>query len=838
MDEIQRKLSLIDRQLVGSDFHKQIISTCPLIFIAAGLISGIIIQSKIDPPGSIWSILLIICVLSTLWVFIAYKSSTRYVTAYLTLVCFVSLGAIRLISFNHPEPNDIRNLTGTDRTLTSIRGMVVTRPYINTNQHWKFANFRPADPTCSFQLGLAELKSAGGWIKAAGTIRVQVDEPVYDLEAGDNIQAYCWLNRFGPPSNPGQFDTAQYLSRHNIYIGASIKTRNSITLLPKSPAGIFTRLKTRIRELAAEALSGDLSNEDASRGLLQALLLGYRKNIDSDINRAFQKTGLLHFISLSGLHMGILTGMIWWLCKTIGLLKPARAVICIISVAVFLLIVPPRAPTLRAAIICWVFCASFLFRRFPNSINTLSLAAIILLLIRPTQLFEAGWQLSFATVLGIILLTKPIETFISEKIPNSRFHSSFSSKFISPVLKLFAVGFSAWLGGAGILLYHFHTITPLASVWTILVFPLVALILVLGFSKMVSFFILPTLSSLLAAPATLFSNLLIRIVKAIADLNISEILIGHVSIFPVIFYYSAIVFAVWGFSYRPRTRKIFASATLIITIFFLGGVKWQRTHRENLTLTCLDVGQGQAILVQLPGSTNILFDAGSLLRSDVGSRVVIPYLNYIGINTIEQIIISHNDIDHINGIPEIVEQCKVSGVYANDAFFENKDSWGTAEFLRNCLLEYGYEIKRLDKIPYSADFVKIDILWPTEQQYDRDLSDNDKSLVVSISFAGREILLCSDIEQFTQKELLRRYPELKVDIVIVPHHGSINTLDKSFLENLDADILICSCNRRQYESAKKTLTSFRADSFYTYNNGAVTVQINKDGKITTKTFMK
>lgn len=838
MDEIQRKLAQIDRQIAGSNLHKQIIATCPMLFLAGGLISGILIQSKICLPASIWWILLTVSSLLTVYFFIINKSFTRDATACLALVSFVSLGAIRLISFNLPETNDIRNLIGSDRSLASIRGLIMTQPYINSNQQWKFADFRPADPTSSFQLRLSELKTPEGWIKAAGTIRAQIDEPVYDLKAGDNIQAYCWLNGFGPPSNPGQFDTTKYLSRRKIHIGASIKTRSSITLLPKSPAGVFTRLKWHLREIAAASLSEDLSNRDTSLGLLQALLLGYRKDIDNDTRLAFQKTGLLHFISLSGLHLGILMGMIWWLCKTIGLMKPARAVVCIIAVGIFLLIVPPRAPTLRAAIICWVFCASFLFRRYPNSVNTLSLAAIILLLIRPTQLFEAGWQLSFATVLGIILFTKPIKTFIYERIPILQSHSSLGSKFGLSVITLFAVGFSAWLGGAGILLYHFHAVTPLASIWTILVFPVVAAIVALGFSKMVLFFILPTLSSLLAFSLAFLSDFLIWIVKIIADLNISEIIVGHVSILPVILYYCVIIFAVSGFSYRPRYKKIVSTAAVLSIIPFLGAVKWQRTHPENLILTCLDVGQGQAILVRLPGNRNILFDAGSLLRSDIGSRIVIPYMRYIGIEKIEKVIISHNDIDHINGVPEIVKQCKTDGIYAEDAFFENTDAWGTAQFLQDCLSEDGFEIKNLHELPISEGSAELKLLWPNKQKKYTELSDNDKSLVVSITFAGRTILLCSDIEKFTQAEMLRLYPDLNADVVVVPHHGSINTLDKSFLDKLDAEVLICSCNRRQYEAARDILTDDQAEVFYTNRDGAVTLRIDGNGKISTETFLK
>jgi competence protein ComEC len=276
---------------------------------------------------------------------------------------------------------------------------------------------------------------------------------------------------------------------------------------------------------------GDLPDEGSSRGLLEALLLGNRRDVDSDTYRAFLRTGLLHLISLSGMHLGILFGIIWLAAKTAGLMKRPRAMICAIAVGVFLIIVPPRAPTIRAAIICWAFCASLLLRRRPNPINTLSLAAIILLLMRPTQLFEAGWQLSFGSVVAIILFTKRIEAFLNELLTD-QLPSAKIPAVGSALLRLFAVGLAAWLGTAGILLYHFYTITPLASIWTVLVFPLVSAILALGFLKMILFFLLPTLSTVLGVAVVFLSDALIWIVEVIARLEISQMLIGRVSAAP------------------------------------------------------------------------------------------------------------------------------------------------------------------------------------------------------------------------------------------------------------------------------------------------------------------
>ncbi len=859
MDDIQRKLALIDQQLAGRNLHRQIISTCPLVFPAIGLIVGILIQNSLLGPRLLWLWLILLSLLTTATVFffIIQQSSSnhhspltthQYATAYLALACFICLGAIRLISFHRPKPNDISNLVTDEQKLATIRGLIVTEPYVNKNRNWEFARFKFTDPATSFYLKLTEVEAIHGWAKATGTVRVQVDEPVLDLKAGDYIQAYCRLDRFSPPTNPGQFDVAKYLARKNVFIAASVKSRDGIELLQSTPPAVFTKLKSRLRQSAAQALLGNVSPEEPSRGLLEALLLGYRGNIDSGTYRAFRKTGLLHFISLSGMHLGILIGIIWWLCKTAGLMKPARAVICIIAIAIFLLIVPPRAPTLRAAIICSVFCVSFFFHRYSNPINTLSLAALILLLIRPTQLFEAGWQLSFGTVLGILLFANRIHFLLYEKITGLPWRKKVTeakplllifSKLGPYVLRLFSVGLAAWLGGAGILLYHFYTITPLASIWTVLVFPLVSAILVLGFLKIILFFLLPTLSAFLGIIVTLLSSSFIWIVKLVAHLDISEILIGQVPLALIILYYCFVLFTGFVYFKRPLTKKVICTAIFLAMFVFLGATKWQRTHRDNLVITCLDVGHGQAILAQLPGKANVLFDAGSLHKSDIGGRVIAPFLDYIGINKIDAIIISHNDIDHINGIPRIAEHCEVGGVYANKVFFDKADQWGTAKFLNDCLIEKGLKIKRLDKDLNLSSSANIKILWPIEQiLQNEELSDNEKSLVSLLEFAGTEILLCSDIEKFAQRELLWLYPDLKADVVVVPHHGSVNTLEDIFLEKLDADILICSCDRIQYERQKQIIKAKTSDrSFYTPKHGAVSVCISSDGVMETKTFV-
>ncbi len=835
MDDIKRKLAVIDKQFSGIPSHEFIFGNCPLVFIAFGLISGIIIQYYLNLSISIWFGLLFFTFITITLLFIRKNNFTqnRYFSAYLALICFLCLGSIRFTSYIEPKSNDIRNYVSGERVLATIRGRLITEPVTNKSPDWKFAQFMPSDPGSSFYMKMSEIETKSGWTRTNGTVRVFVDEIILDLSLGDYVQVYCWLDTFKQPSNPGQFDTADYLAKQGIFVGASIKSRSGIKIIKKSNTGTFPVIKNKIKEIAETALLGDITNKDGSNELLQALLLGYRGDIDSDTNEAFRKTGLSHYISLSGLHMGIIIGIIWWFSKLTGFLKRGRSVICIFAIIIFLMVIPPKAPTVRASIIAVMFCMSFIIRRHANAINTLSLSAIILLLIRPTQLFEAGWQLSFVSVLGIILFSKDIYYFLHEKLDNIIQTKSANPKrksfyliaFIADkATSLFAVGLAAWFASSGILLYHFHTITPLASLWTVLVFPFVGSILILGFLKILLFFIFPTLSALLGILVSWLLVFLISIVKLLARLNISEILIGHVSLRTIYcLYFVMIVFFLCFYTYPALRRKlVFIAAPLLIILPYV--LSWERTHNDNLIITCLDAGHGQAIFLQSPDNKNILFDAGSMYISNIGERIIMPFLNYSGIDTIEAIMISHNDIDHLNGIPEIAKFCNVSNVYANDDFFDKDDEWGTASFLKDCLNETGIEIQPLDKIKLSTKHIQITTLWPkSKNNPEKELSDNNKSLVTLIEFSGKKILLCSDIEQFAQKEILNLYPDLKADIVVVPHHGSSNTLDPNFLKSLNPDILICSTD-------KTPAIQYSGQLFYTSRDGAIKISIEKNGK--------
>jgi len=406
-------------------------------------------------------------------------------------------------------------------------------------------------------------------------------------------------------------------------------------------------------------------------------------------------------------------------------------------------------------------------------------------------------------------------------------------KIVSLITSACAVSVAAWFANVGILLYHFYGIQWLTSVWTVLVSPLIGLVSLLGYLKLIVAMFLPTVSALMGVVINHLSDLLIWIVKLFAGLNISEILTGKTNIAVILLFYGLIVFAFFFPLRHPAIKKAICVTAILTLIASLAIPWWQRTHEDNLTVTILDVGHGQAILAQMPGGSNILLDAGSQNRSDVGTRVVTPFLRYSGIRKIDAVVIGHGDIDHINGLPEVTGDIQTKTVYASKAFFE--DNRQTAKFLRNKL----QKIAEINDLPQKFGSSKIRVLWPIPDiQENNSISDNDKSVVTLIEYAGRQVLICSDIEKFAQREILRLYPDLKADVLIMPHHGSAKTTEPSFVDKTGAAVTIASNSESSYEKGQVIGPRQGLKSYYTGKDGAVTVRVSKQGAINTTAFTK
>ncbi|AQT68832.1 ComEC family competence protein [Anaerohalosphaera lusitana] len=836
MDQIRQQLKLLDEQLAERrslfDFF---MSRSPLFLLAVGLTAGIAVQHLCGLNAVFWFIAIVVLAGAAVLVSRWDAGGGRSV-AFIAIALFMGIGAVRVASYETLPGNHITRVAGEERTLATLRGRVCSKVFTPGRDAWAFSGWGFNKPGSSFYLECESVKTRGGFAAVSGKVRVQVNSKVRSVQCGDLVELHCWLDRFSPPTNPGEFDFQAYLARRNIHVGASVNGAGSIRVVESNGWASLPGVRVRLADLFREQLIEDGCAGMQTRGLIEALLLGNRSNIDAETHAAFRKTGLAHFISLSGMHIGMFAYFVWVLCRHAGFLKTARAMILMGVVGVYVLAVPSRPPTTRAAILCFFFALSVIVNRKPNALNTLGLAGICLLLYRPTQLFNAGFQLSFATVLGIILLQPRLHSF-ANRVVGDRLGELYAASSVGAakfaiwvgrhMLELLTVGAAAWIGGAAIILYHFGSVSGASAVWTVFAYPLVLAIIAGSMVQILAGMVFPTVGVALSVFVDSMAECLIWLVRFLAEIDVTALRVGEVAIWMVVVYYAGVLFMRFG-QYRRRVLRRMGVSAACVGVLLPFGVNLLARGEDGLRLTVLNVGHGQAVLLETPSGENMLFDAGSLTRNDIGSRVVVPFLQHRGIDRLDAVCISHEDIDHLNGLPEIVEQCDVERILGNRGVIESDSA--TASFLRDAVAERGGSLTLLDGGLLDGGSVKIDVIWPVESAAgDIALSDNDSSSVFLVRFAGRSILISSDIEEYAQGGIMERYPDLGADVLILPHHGSTTHLVESFVQSLEPEVVIASCSRGRLNSVYRP--DFDGDHYATASHGAVTVEIGVDGDV-------
>ena len=229
MDEIQQKIEEFKQNLGEQSLLKETILVCPAVLPVVGLFVGLVLQYYFNILPVIWIGVLILSVILFLsHKFFAGRVNLIYISVFL---CFVCLGSIRLTSYSKPAPNDIRKIAGGDFTFAYIKAQIISKPVIVDNNDWVFAKYFPSGPYTTFYAKVSDIKTTSGWTLATGTIKFYISEPAKDVNTGFEIEAFCKLDKFSAAENPGQFNTAEYMNNNGVFLSASVKTANAITVL-------------------------------------------------------------------------------------------------------------------------------------------------------------------------------------------------------------------------------------------------------------------------------------------------------------------------------------------------------------------------------------------------------------------------------------------------------------------------------------------------------------------------------------------------------------------------------------------------------------------------------
>ncbi|RME40897.1 MAG: ComEC family competence protein, partial [Planctomycetota bacterium] len=368
---------------------------------AVGLILGIVMQDAVGVPFLLSALLVVIGML-----FVFSAARRRRAVAMVFLVAFAS-GALLHRRVTDQGFGHVGVYAGSEPRLVRLRGRVETEPRRRPPPEHPFSRWSFGRERTVFLLEAERIRGERGWIETRGRLQVFVDEPLLALRAGDRVEVTGWLRALSPPRNPGGFSWDRYARRRGIEGGLSCAYRENVRIVERHPRRSSWR-RTFRRRAEGWLLGGIEETGEETGGLLEALILGRRSQLSRLLDEQFVRAGCAHLIAVSGLHLAVPVAFVWWLGRRLSFSSRTCAAIALGTVVLYVLLAEPRPPILRAAILAAFLCASVWWGRRSNAVNALAGAAIVLLVLTPYAVFDAGFQLSFAAVLGIVTMSGPL----------------------------------------------------------------------------------------------------------------------------------------------------------------------------------------------------------------------------------------------------------------------------------------------------------------------------------------------------------------------------------------------------------------------------------------------
>lgn len=630
------------------------------------------------------------------------------------------------------------------------------------------------------------------------------------IAAGEKVRFSGELSPFYEPAYPGGYDEELFLMTkgfdYKIYPDA-------IEHLEEDTSGSFALARGRAH--FRSVLESILPAEES--GIVKAILTGEKDDIPDNIYRLYTEAGVAHVLCISGLHMSVLAMYLSFLMeKILRRSRRASATVTILAVLSFLLFIEPSPSSVRAAaMICIVMVGRICFR-LSDRMNTIALAALLILSIQPLYLFHVGFQLSFITVIGICLGTRKLEK--KKKKDRGRFHWLKESFLISLYASLFSFPMVA---------YHFYSVSLVGILTNLIIVPLSGLLL--GFGMLSGVLGLFSLPAGVFAAGSVYGILQIfkGVCSVLTQLPFAYILVGRPSLLVILLYYGILL---WFLEFGGKKGSWKVGVVLGGTMFC--AVFENAIFRKETTVAFLDVGQGDAAVISAYDGKTYLIDGGGVygkeMGKNVGRNVVLPYLESLGVSRLDGAFLSHPDSDHMTGLLEVLEEIPAKGLYLSDyPFSETEDTLLLKETVEKNHVPL-YTVKAGDG---SEGFR---CLYPFEGVTFRDGDDNHGSMVLKYDCNGTEILFTGDISAEDERFLLEKEPDVSADILKVAHHGSKYSSDADFLETVSPKAAVISCGAdnlygHPHEEILERLQSAKAELYRTDTEGTILVKLKRNG---------
>ncbi|CAN5429814.1 DNA internalization-related competence protein ComEC/Rec2 [soil metagenome] len=640
-------------------------------------------------------------------------------------------------------------------------------------------------------------------------IRLYGNENIdHEMTGGMQITAGVRLYAFPKVRNPHDFDYGSWLISRNIVAHGELQE-----VISKKPGNNISW--QRVRDYVQNNIELLFSEKEAP--LAKALMIGYKEELTRDERLSFSRAGLSHIMAVSGMHVGFIIAPFWlmipWLWrwkwgKWSGLIIMTMLLFGYAGLTGF------SASVSRASIMAWFLTYGKLFHKLRHSINLLAVAAIILLVIQPQQLFDVGFQLSFSAVLIILLILPEARKIIPQKHRHNWRGGLLTIIIISVIVQLGLFPFLTTYFG------EFSVAGPLANA---LVVPLLSLAVPAGLIITLLNDITFGLSELIAMPV----GWVLMWIGSVADYFGNEFP-GYIEYDQTTF----LLFIVWLFAILsvaavrlPSIRWklmicLFASLNMLLIERIV-----KKTSGYDLTVTVLDVGQGDAIHVRTPSDKHFFVDTGRWTpMGNSGEQVLLPYIQHLGINKLDGIILSHPHADHIGGLTALMKSVPIDTIYHSSYPYDSQ------------LYEQYNQLAEKKDIPIrdvaAGDIITLDplikifVVGP-EATGTPDRNPNNHSLSIRLQYGETSFLFTGDAEVNQERQLVDRYSDfLDVSFLKAGHHGSRTSSTGYFIETVKPDIAVASLSFRNRfnhpnNEAVTNLANAGAKKYFTSLSGAL-----------------
>ncbi len=754
----------------------------------------------------------------------------------------------------------ISRYVGPQRQLVQVRG-VVHEPRIEPSQRGAFADFTFLSPGTRFQLEVDSIKVDGGWRSASGRLMALLKQADPDLRHGRRIAATGWLGDFSPPSNPGQADFSRILPQRGLWGRLTLEVSGNWRPLerPPPPRGL-TALRQAAGNAADRSLAMGMDDEPADANLvfLQTILLGRPEADIADMYDTFRRIGLAHLLAISGAHLAILLGLVWLAARLLIPHPPRAAMVVLAVLLLYMLAVEPRLPILRAGIMAGMFCLGAMLGRRLGGVRILALAALVVLIWRPADLFNPGFQLSFGIVAALLLWTRPVSDWLwPPPLIGAQRHQT-ASRVMRTGADYLSVNLVAFSTAMPIIAWHFHIVSPLTILLCLLAVPLITLVLAVGYVKIVAGLVLPSVGLLLAYPAQWMSQAMLAFAEQAATWPGVYVLLSGPP--PVLWVVAmlATLGCIFAGVVGSRWRAVAAIAVCI------GWLAWAERPEHLLSpqrggapmllrLNAMAVRDGTCIVMrfEVPGRRRpytLMFDCGSRQFWGLGERMLPDAFQAMGVRQIDLLVISHPDLDHFIGTLDLHDRIPIDRVLITPHWFTRdakpEDALDAAppmvRRLLDGLTERGIDIDlAVSGWSMALGEAELTMLWPPPvEQVPLTIGDNDASIVLRIDLAGRSILLTGDIDQYATQRLLEQHEtgavDLRADVMELPHHGAFVPASPALLEAVRPAIVLQSSGyeRRSHRQWSEVLEDHPAiHRWITHEHGMIELTLDAAGTV-------